>query len=439
LQVTTLEERCLLSYTVTDLGTLGGDSEAWGINDAGQVVGESGARAFLWQDGLMADLGNLGGPGADAFAINDVGQVVGDSITASYSPHAFLWQDGVMTDLGNLGGNAAYALAINDVGQVVGSSTLSGNDLSPHAFLWQDGVMTDLGTLGGDFAWATGINEFGQVVGYSNSSGLYGPSHAFLWQNGVMTDLGTAFGYDASAADAINDAGQVVGALFADEFSRAALWQDGVWTALPARGNTSVAESINASGQVVGGWVNYYCNEFGCTWDPNSQCAFLYSGGTMTDLDSLILGSGWRLLEATHINDAGQIVGFGTNPLGQRRAFLLTPDGSFRGGPANSSVPADLGTVQLLASMSGQYPPAGPGNQPSDPVGSMTRDAKPVVAAVDAIFTNDRAAQPGVEVGRPTARDIPASLHNQKVGREDWMPPIPSIWSRSQTPVGERV
>lgn len=47
----------------------------------------------------------------------------------------------------------------------------------------------------------------------------------------------------------------------------------------------------------------------------------------MVDLNSLIdplSGTGWSLLEATDINDAGQIVGTGLYG-GLTRAFLLTP------------------------------------------------------------------------------------------------------------------
>lgn len=59
--------------------------------------------------------------------------------------------------------------------------------------------------------------------------------------------------------------------------------------------------------------------------------AFLFTGaagagGVMTDLDTLIdPASGWTLDEATGISDIGFITGYGTNPMGETHAFLLTP------------------------------------------------------------------------------------------------------------------
>ena len=45
----------------------------------------------------------------------------------------------------------------------------------------------------------------------------------------------------------------------------------------------------------------------------------------MVDLNTLISsGSGWVLKSALGINDEGQIVGYGTGPSGQEKAFLLT-------------------------------------------------------------------------------------------------------------------
>ena len=97
-----LRERALFvdltSKEATDLGTLGGGfSGAYGINDAGQAVGQSytyngPARAFITgPDGVgMTDLGTLGGDNSGASGINDAGQVVGQSATENRQTHDFI-------------------------------------------------------------------------------------------------------------------------------------------------------------------------------------------------------------------------------------------------------------------------------------------------------------------------------------------------------------
>jgi len=93
---------------MTDLGALPGSSgsQAYGINNAGEVVGCSytsfcdptSTDAFLWTPdvpngttGNMIDLGTLpGASGSEARGINDLGQVVGDAV-ANGAAHAVLW------------------------------------------------------------------------------------------------------------------------------------------------------------------------------------------------------------------------------------------------------------------------------------------------------------------------------------------------------------
>ena len=116
--VAPLAVRGAVSYSMTDLGTFGGaTSEAYGINDLGQVVGAADLtnavnwrHAFLYTNGVMTDLGVLGnyvtGFGtystSIALGINNAGRIVGKSYTTAGRFHAFLYDQGQMTDLGVL-------------------------------------------------------------------------------------------------------------------------------------------------------------------------------------------------------------------------------------------------------------------------------------------------------------------------------------------------
>ena len=324
----------LPAYTVADLGTLGGVvSVPTGINLSGQVVGYSetadGAlHAFLWSGGTMQDLGTpslsgvypgtLGPPGSIATGINASGQVVGYSFLSfpnQLVPYAFLYSDGVATELSPLISRSGIPLGINASGQIVGQT---GADFSfgvGQAFLYSNGTIANLGALGRDGSTATGINDSGQVVGYAYLAN-FRDNRAFLYSNETMTDLGT-LGEAGSRAHGINASGQVVGDSFTPDFRRHAfVYTAGAMTDLGTLGGQdSSAYGINASGQVVGD----------SRTADNQQHAFLYSDGTMQDLNHLIpADSGWELIRATGINDAGQIVGYGSIG-GQTHAFLLTP------------------------------------------------------------------------------------------------------------------
>ena len=184
-------------YTVVDLGTLAGgsNSAAYGINQSGQVTGNSDTgtfnttHAFLFSNGTMSDLGTLPGDTQSfGLAINQSGQVTGASLGLT-NPRAFLFSNGSMSDLGTLpGGGYSVGQGINQSGQVTGFSEAS--DHNGHAFLFSNGSMSDLGTLpGGTESFGTAINQSGQVTGSATLSG--GNQHAFLFSNGSMSDLGT--------------------------------------------------------------------------------------------------------------------------------------------------------------------------------------------------------------------------------------------------------
>jgi probable HAF family extracellular repeat protein len=180
------------------------DSPVFDINDRGQAVGLrslNGHRATLWNAGGAVDLG-LG----QAWGINNAGQIVGLSFESMTLPtRAALWDANGLT---LLAGPGSRAQDINDLGQIVGSS-------GSQAQLWEGGRSVDLGTLGGSFSVAAAINNAGQITGYfSSPDGL----HAALWTGALGVDLNSllrpqsvADGWILTTATGINDNGWIVG------------------------------------------------------------------------------------------------------------------------------------------------------------------------------------------------------------------------------------
>ena len=89
------------------------------------TTSNAATHAYLWQSGSgMQDIGTLGG-NSFAYGINNMAQVVGFSVVGG-NDHAFLWKSGAgMQDLNNLVASSAgwmlgYAQAINDNGQIAG-------------------------------------------------------------------------------------------------------------------------------------------------------------------------------------------------------------------------------------------------------------------------------------------------------------------------------
>src|SRR5437870_13643108 len=83
----------------------------------------------------MTDLGTLpAGYASYAYGINDAGQVVGTSEDSSGVTHAFLWSGGTMIDLGTSGGCCGEARGIDDAHQGVGGRTAPAGFTDP--VLW---------------------------------------------------------------------------------------------------------------------------------------------------------------------------------------------------------------------------------------------------------------------------------------------------------------
>jgi len=208
---------------MNSLGTLGGlQSVAMDINDSGRVVGgaQNGTgpklrymRPFRWQNGTMTDLGTLGGESEStlhrAEGVNNSGNVVGASFTAGGNLHGFFW-NGSMTDLGVLtGGTTSMALAINDTDEVVGTSNVAGGAF--HAFIWDSSNgRRDLNDLidpasGWTLTRAKDINDDGRITGWGTNG--TGDVRAFLLTPSCSAGGGAARSDDPPGALAVSGSG----------------------------------------------------------------------------------------------------------------------------------------------------------------------------------------------------------------------------------------
>ncbi|MGJ9416936.1 HAF repeat-containing protein [Massilia sp. CMS3.1] len=198
------------------------------INNAGYVTaigaaaGLDGSRSFLRSPtGNFTEIGKL--PFEEptlthALALNNRNQIAGESgpLTFPDQPlRAFIWNKGVIRDLGDLGDTPNGGTAINDRGQVTGFAALQTGFRDRAAFVYSNGRLVDIDrrpvTEDRDSA-GTGINNCGDVVGTSNH--LSG----FIYRGKRMQSLNALIdpklGWDISAPQAINDAGQIAATAF---------------------------------------------------------------------------------------------------------------------------------------------------------------------------------------------------------------------------------
>lgn len=304
---------------LSDLGTLGGStSEGHWINAPGQIVGKSAlpgdsqSHAFLLSNGNLVDLGTLGGANSTATVINDAGVIIGNSdLPGGPGTTGFIYANGLMTNLGNLGSNYSSAFALNNNGLVAGESGAPNGAV--HGFTYSGSSLSDVGTLGGAYSSAFAVNDAGEVVG--ESSGSNSDVHGFVYLGGTMTDVGT-FGGSYSSTYLVNSNGQAVGIAntAGDLETHGFLYGNGTLTDLGTLGGSyTYPNGLSNNGQIVG--------ESGIgTGDPH---AFLWDKGTLTDLNTLLpTNSGWELVTALYINDAGRVVGVG-NYAGLSQWFIL--------------------------------------------------------------------------------------------------------------------
>jgi probable HAF family extracellular repeat protein len=219
-------------------------------------------RTLALAAGGISDLGTLGGTTSNAYGVNDVGQVVGSSTTAEGSIHAFIWDQStrIMRDLGTLGGNFSEARSIDNSGHIIGWSSIAGDEGTVRPVTWD----VSSGAIHEVFAalpgyrrdMAIGMSSAGFIAGRMDGDGLWTRGFVFDPSTSTTRDLGS-LNDGFSAVESINGAGAMVG--FS---STGCCFVPVVWSgpaagmqplALdPQGGGYGTAESINDNGAIVG-------------------------------------------------------------------------------------------------------------------------------------------------------------------------------------------
>jgi probable HAF family extracellular repeat protein len=283
-------------------------SQAMHINDRGQVAGYyepegGGVRGFFWEDGVLTELGTLGGSTTQIDAMNERGQVVGLSTDAAGFGRAFLWDNGTMRDLGTLGGPWSWAMDINAGGVVVGVSETSTGEV--HAFRWENGVMMDLEGPNPVLRVFISDNDIIAGNGWFQTEHGFAVERAFRWQKGTFTVLDAYTEHEQSMADGISRSGEIMGwhSVRGEEslFSTLMIWRQGGTKELVSHPG-AVPLWVSGHGEVL--------------FSGPSGGRFIWDGSSVRTVDlppDADIGA---------INDRGQGVGAFLMPDGTQRAMI---------------------------------------------------------------------------------------------------------------------
>ncbi len=349
------------------------------LNEAGQVLGRTtryvggniplGESVWLYDGASTINIGLTGAEHtrnnvykySQAFDLNEAGQVIGESKrfnggSTGWAASAWLYDGATTIDIGltgsehtnSNGGKTSRALQLNEAGQVVGYSwrynggnaQFENSENAQSAWLYNGATTIDIGLNGAEHtrndgykysSFAYRMNEAGQVLGYSRR------------YNGGGTNLGQ----DAWLYDPLLDQ------TFALNLSTRS---DGY--------AYSSANYLGEDGLVLGSYTLFDAldNNLG------DRAFYFTIAGGLHDLGSLVEGglaaNGWdSLANAIRTNGLGQILGLGqlTTQSGGWMPYLLTRVTPLPG-DVNFDGVVDIFDINLLSAHWGETGSAGDAN-----------------------------------------------------------------------------
>ena len=202
--------------TIIDYPGFAGATQAYGINDKGQVVGTAGAQVFLYDiaSQTFSDVDLQGLSNAGLVAINNAGAIVGTT-TVNDTSYGYIAKSGHVTLLLPPGAASASAYGVSRNGTVIGSATLKNGSNIYYSYL--KGKYSRIRNVPGltaispsaSYFVGNKVNKYGEYVGFMR----HGKS-GFNFECGETVGLG------------VNDSGQAVGyyGFIGDPFVDGFIW-----------------------------------------------------------------------------------------------------------------------------------------------------------------------------------------------------------------------
>ena len=317
------------AYALTDLGPLTSTTSGpMDINNDAWVAGNSLSSTStsdpgltgIWSNGVLID---PPGQVSTAVAVNDIGTLLA---LDGGSPIVYFPNGSSVTvpSINNAGGRTVGE-AMNDNNIVVGGSRINS---ALRAFMWDGNATINLGVPasipGATFSEALDINNSAVVVGHAGGGGA--GTRPARWANNQWEVLSNPFPSavnPSGSAQAINESGEIVGAVSNPSGIRQAIYWDSlgnpsiIESPLPATNPVGAALDINEDGTVIG-----IFSESSAMFDIDTS--FVLIDQQVYLLNDIVDEPGWTFNRVRAINDAGQIVGVGKRN-GITHSFLLTP------------------------------------------------------------------------------------------------------------------
>jgi uncharacterized membrane protein len=229
-------------------------TEAWGVNNAGVMVGDyqdkpGDMHGFMLNGTKVTRINHPQGSNTVCVHINSNNAIVGYYGT-SKGEKGFVYRKGKFTNIpGPAGALGSQANGINDKGWIVGGYTTSSG--SSQGFLLKGKTYKTLNVPGATATVATGINNNGDIVlSWVDTSGN---SESSLYNGKTYKTINVPGAVHSIARD-INAAGDVIYQWLPDDFhSHGALLHDGKYYKFDCHNSMSTAGAgLNDNGLAVG-------------------------------------------------------------------------------------------------------------------------------------------------------------------------------------------